>query len=601
MQVFLNHLIIILIATIVFVPLFKRLGLGAVVGYLVAGYFLGPYGLALIAEVQSIMHLSEFGIVLLLFLIGLELSLSRLWEMRHSIFTLGTVQVGLGALVFIGILWPFLQPLNKSIVISLGLVLSSTPMALQLINERGLHQSPAGKQAFSLLLFQDLAIIPMLAILPLLSPIQVETGAKNNWYEFALIIGAIFGIIFAGRFLLRPLFRIIASTGLREIFTAFSLLIVFGVAMLMHSLGLSMGLGAFLAGVLLSESEYKHAIEVDIEPFKGLLLGVFFISIGMALDFDLISTNLELILSLTLAALFLKIALFLIVAKLGRIDRNQSLIFSLVLCQIGEFAFVLFNIAHVQNILDKNELGIASSIVALSMVLNPILIIVFESWKKFARKNTPKKYDAVDDNSPHIIIAGFGRMGQIVGRILNAYNIPIAVLESNPTQIDLVRKFGYTIYYGDATRVDLLEQAGLRRAKAIVIAVDKHESVLKIIHIVRAIHPNLPIIARAASRGSAFDLIDLGINKPVRETFHSALILAVQTLEQCGFSKSEAEAIVYKFQERDEAHVLQATELRRQGGEKALIAFAAEIRSQLATAMQEDESLKPLIAENKTN
>ncbi|MBP9707167.1 MAG: cation:proton antiporter [Oligoflexales bacterium] len=601
MQVFFNYLIIILVATIIFVPLFKRLGLGAVVGYLIAGYFIGPYGLALIAEVESIMHLSEFGIVLLLFLIGLELSLSRLWQMRHSIFTLGALQVGLGALIFVLILWPFLPTLNKSVVISLGLVLSSTPMALQLINERGMHQSPAGRQAFSLLLFQDLAIIPILAILPLLSPIQIEAGVKDNWYEFALIIGAIAGMVFAGRFLLRPLFRIIAGTGLREIFTAFSLLIVFGVALMMHKLGLSMGLGAFLAGVLLSESEYKHAIEVDIEPFKGLLLGVFFISIGMALDFDLISSNLELILALTLAALLIKIALFLLIAKLGRIEKNQSLIFSLVLCQIGEFAFVIFNLAHIQNILDKRELGIASSIVALGMVINPILIIIYENWQRLTQKFAPKKYDSVDDKGPHIIIAGFGRMGQIVGRVLNAYNIPIAVLESNPTQIDLVRKFGYKVFYGDATRLDLLEQAGLRRAKALVIAVDKHESVLKIIHIVKTITPNLPIIARASSRGSAFDLIDLGIHHPVRETFHSALILAVQTLEQCGFSKSEAEAIVKKFQERDEAHVLQAAELRREGGEKALIAFAAEIRNQLATAMQEDEGLKPLIAENKSH
>jgi glutathione-regulated potassium-efflux system ancillary protein KefC len=580
---------VLLLATIIAVPLFKRLGLGAVVGYLIAGIILGPEVTRLIPDVETVMHFSEFGVVLLLFLIGMELSVKRLWTMRRSILGVGSLQVGSAVILITGLLYLSGIDFSKSLVFAMGASLSSTAIAMQLLGERGLHQTPAGKQGFSILLFQDLAIIPMLAVLPLLSNSVSPASEGSGWLEFAKIVGALGGIVFAGRYLLRPVFRIVAGTGIREVFTAFSLCIVLGVSLLMHEIGLSMGLGAFLAGVLLAESEYKHAIEVDIEPFKGLLLGIFFMSVGMSLDLTLLLTQPGLILGLTLAVLIVKILLFLGIGKVSALNTKELGLFALILCQVGEFAFVLFNLAFTQEILTQREMGIASAVVAMSMILSPLLLLGLEMANKRSSQGQVKAFDEISGEQRAVLIAGFGRVGQVVGRMLNAHDIPVTVLEHDPTQIDLVRKFGFKVFYGDASRLDLLEQANIKNARLLVVAVENPDAAMKIIHLVKEHFPKIPILARARNRGHAFDLIDLGIEKPVRETFDGALHLSTQALVHCGLTRYSAHRAMLKFRSHDERFLQESAVMRKEGGEKALVAFASQIRSQLSDVMSQDK------------
>lgn len=543
----LSNALIYLAAAVLIVPLAKRLGLGAVLGYLLAGVAIGPWGFGLIEEVDDILHFSEFGVVLLLFLIGLELEPKRLWAMRKPIFGSGAAQVlGVaGALALAGLLagvdW------KVALIAGLGLSLSSTAIALATLDERNLKGTPTGSASFAILLFQDIAAIPMIAVVPLLG-VAAAGQADGGWEQalkVALVIGA---LVLSGRYLVRPALRAIAKSGLREIFTAFSLLLVIAIALVMQSVGLSMALGAFMAGVLLADSEYRHALETDLEPFKGLLLGLFFIAVGMSVDFGVFLAQPWLILGLVAAFLAIKIGVLLLLAKGIGIARSQRALFAFLLSQGGEFAFVVFGAAQAARVFTGNVASVLIVVVALSMVCTPLLLILHDRFiaPRF-RGDQRRAPDAIDANQDHVIIAGFGRFGQIVGRLLTANKVSLTVLDHDPDQIDLVRKFGSKVFYGDATRVDLLHAAGAAHARALVVAIDDIDDSLRLVDAVRHAFPALTIMARARNVTHYYDLMDRGVQVIERETFESALMLGRQVLQQLGFGAYRARQAAYKF------------------------------------------------------
>ncbi len=536
-----------LAAAVVAVPIAKRLGLGAVLGYLLAGIAIGPFGLRLIGDVQDTLHFSEFGVVLLLFLIGLELEPKRLWAMRRPIFGGGSAQVlgvaaALGAAALaVDIDW------KVALIGALGLSLSSTAIALATLDERNLKGTPTGSSAFSILLFQDIAAIPMIAIVPLLGVAAAATDG-GGWLGALRIVGVIVAIIFGGRFLVRPALRVIAKSDLREIFTAFALLLVIAIALLMQWVGLSMALGAFMAGVLLADSEYRHALETDLEPFKGLLLGLFFIAVGMSVDFGVFMAQPWLILGLVAAFLVIKTAVLFGLARVIGIPSSQRALFAFLLSQGGEFAFVVFGAAQKARVLDDNAASILIVVVALSMVTTPLLLIAYDKLiaPRF-RSGKTRADDAIEANDDHVIIAGFGRFGQIVGRLLTANQIPLTVLDHDPDQIDLVRKFGSKVFYGDATRVDLLHAAGAAHARALVVAIDDIDDSLQLVDAVLHAFPDLKIMARARNVTHYYDLMDRGVTIIQRETFESALMLGREVLCELGFGAWRARQAAQKF------------------------------------------------------
>lgn len=539
--------LIYLLAAVVAVPIAKRLGLGAVLGYLLAGIAIGPWGLRLIDQVEDILHFSEFGVVLLLFLIGLELDPKRLWSLRRPIFGWGGAQVGIvaGALCIAGLLlgagW------KTALIAALGLSLSSTAIALATLAERNLMATPAGSAGFAILLFQDMAAIPMIAVIPLLGAVAVE-GRSPGWLAALQAAAVIAGLIVGGRYLMRPVLRIIAKTGMREIFTAFALLLVIGIGLLMQWVGMSMALGTFLAGVLLAESEYRHALESDLEPFKGLLLGLFFIAVGMSVDFGVLLAQPLVVLGLVAAFLSIKIAVLYGLGKRFGIPRGQQALFAFLLSQGGEFAFVVFGAAATAHVFTPEISSLLVLVVALSMVATPLLLVLYDKViapRHRAAKKRPD--DAIETQEDHVIIAGFGRFGQIIGRLLHANRIGLTVLDHDPDQIDLLRKFGFKVFYGDATRIDLLHAAGAAKARALVVAIDNIEDSLALVDAVKREFPDLPILARARNVTHYYDLMDRGVTLIERETFDAALQLGRQTLQQLGFGAYQAREAAMKF------------------------------------------------------
>jgi glutathione-regulated potassium-efflux system ancillary protein KefC len=536
-----------LAAAVLIVPIAKRLGLGAVLGYLLAGIVIGPWGLGFIAEVEDILHFSEFGVVLLLFLIGLELEPKRLWAMRQPIFGSGAAQV-LGvaaalaaAAMLAGVDW------KVAVIGALGLSLSSTAIALATLDERNLKGTATGTVSFSILLFQDIAAIPMIAVVPLLGVANLPTG-EPGWLRALKVAAVIGALVLSGRYLVRPALRAIAKTGLREIFTGFSLLLVIAIALLMQSVGLSMALGAFMAGVLLADSEYRHALETDLEPFKGLLLGLFFIAVGMSVDFGVFLAQPWRILGLVLAFLTIKIAVLYLLARRFDIPPAQRALFAFVLAQGGEFAFVVFGAAQTARVFNDNVAAMLIVVVALSMVCTPLLLILYDKLiaPRF-RVDRTREADPIEANQDHVIIAGFGRFGQIVGRLLTANQVSLTVLDHDPDQIELLRKFGSKVFYGDATRIDLLHAAGAAHARALVVAIDDIDDSLRLVDAVRVAFPDLPILARARNVTHYYDLMDRGVNMIERETFESALMLGRQVLQQLGFGAYRARQAAQKF------------------------------------------------------
>ncbi|MEQ1515358.1 MAG: glutathione-regulated potassium-efflux system protein KefC [Usitatibacteraceae bacterium] len=536
--------LIYLAAAVICVPIAKRLGLGAVLGYLIAGALIGPWGLRFIEDVESTMHFSEFGVVLMLFVIGLELEPKRLMSMRKSVFGGGSLQLALcglalaGGALLLGMDW------KAALVVGAAMALSSTAIAVATMTERNSLPTPTGQAGFAILLFQDIAAIPLLAIVPLLGA-QTVANPDPGWMNALKAFGAIAAVIVIGLYLTRPLLRIIAATDLREVFTAFALLLVIGISQVMLLAGLSMGLGAFLAGVLLASSEYRHALETDIEPFKGLLLGLFFISVGMAIDFGLLLNKPGMVAVLVFGFLAIKVVTLWIVARILQINNKQRWLFAILLSQGGEFAFVVFGASRVAGVLSKEWEALLTMAVALSMATTPLLLIAHDWWMARAEcakggKGGKDDADVIDEKDAPVIIAGFGRFGQIVGRLLLANGARAVVLDHDPDQIELLRKFGTKVFYGDATRLDLLHAAGAKNATLLVNAIDYVEDNLKLTDIVREHFPTLKIVARARNVNHYIQLRQRGVEIVEREMFESALLAGRHALEALGYDRFRA-------------------------------------------------------------
>jgi glutathione-regulated potassium-efflux system ancillary protein KefC len=537
----LSDAIVYLAAAVVCVPLASRAKLGSVLGYLAAGCIIGPFGLRFVEDPESTLHFAEIGVVLMLFVIGLELDPSHLWKLRRSVFGGGAMQLlacavplGLGLLA-LGLPW------QGALVAGLALGLSSTAVAMQTMAEKSLLSSEVGKTSFAILLFQDIAAIPLLAMVPLLAErAPGDAASGSGWLGAAKVLGAVTAVFVIGRFLTRPILRILADTGLREVFTGFSLLLVLGIAQIMASVGISMALGAFLAGVLLAGSEYRHALESDIEPFKGLLMGLFFIAVGMSIDFGLMTHRPLFVLALVLGFQLLKVvALRLVAGPLG-VGTAQRWLIAALLAQGGEFAFVVFGVARSAKLLPGDWDALLTLAVALSMALTPLLMILHDKLVLSRQQSQAREADEVVDEGTPVIIAGFGRFGQIVGRLLFASGVQATVLDHDPDTIELLKRFKFRVYYGDATRLDLLHAAGASHAKLLVVAIDDPEASVRLVENVREHFPALKIVARARNVGHWQRLRSLGVEVVERETFESAITVGRHALEALGVRAYDA-------------------------------------------------------------
>jgi glutathione-regulated potassium-efflux system ancillary protein KefC len=543
--------LIYLAAAVICVPIAARLGLGSVIGYLLAGAAIGPWGLKLVGDVHETLQLAEFGVVLLLFVIGLELEPRRLIEMRKEVFGGGLLQVTLCGLALAAGLLAFGLSWQAAWVAGSALALSSTAIAVQTMTERNEIATPMGRTAFGILLFQDVAAIPLLAVVPLLGP-MAEAADETGWSRFGIAFAAVAGVIVIGRYLTRPVLRLIARVDVREVFTAFTLLLVIGIAQLMTLAGLSMALGAFLAGVLLAGSEYRHALEADIEPFKGLLLGLFFIAVGMSVDFGLLGTRPGTVALLVGAFLAVKLAMLWVVARAMGVVPRQRALFAILISQGGEFGFVVFASARGAGILTREWEALLTVSVALSMAATPLLLLAYDKLQAMRECKEARKDDAIDMEAP-VIIAGFGRFGQIVGRMLFANGIRAVVLDHDPEQIEVLRRFGFRIFYGDATRIDLLEAAGAKRARLLVNAIDDIEASLKLVDRVREHFPGLAIVARARNVTHYRELRERGVEVAERETFESALKVGRSALEALGVDRFRAREMAETFRRNNVA------------------------------------------------
>ena len=569
-QSFLFQALIYLAAAVIMVPLAKKLGLGSVLGYLLAGIVIGPSILGFVGtEGDDIMHFAEFGVVMMLFLIGLELEPELLWKLRRPIVGLGGLQVLLTAALIGGIATFFGLPWQQAVAVGLILSLSSTAIVLQTLNEKGQMKTVAGQSSFSVLLFQDIAVIPMFALFPLLATLPQIQSAEGHgsesfvhnlpgWIHALVVLAAVCLVVLAGRYLVRPLFRLIASTHLREMFTATALLIVVGIAVLMTQVGLSPALGTFLAGVVLANSEYKHELESDIDPFKGLLLGLFFIAVGASIDFSLIQQQPLLIISLVLLLMFVKAIVLFILGKIFRLGLDQNLSFSLALCQVGEFAFVLFSFSTQDGILPQTTVDILVAVVAMSMALTPLLLLMNDKvlQPRFGtrQKEEDKEADGIDEQAG-VIIAGFGHFGSTIGRFLRAHHIQTTLLDHDADRVQLLRRMGFKVYYGDASRYDLLEAAGAAKAKLIVIAVGDAEKRLEMIETIKKHFPNLRMLVRAGNRYDAYDLMNAGMLHVYRETIDTSLRVGVDVMRFLGHRTYTAQRAARSFLKMDEANL----------------------------------------------
>jgi monovalent cation:proton antiporter-2 (CPA2) family protein len=586
---FLQQALVYLAAGVIAVPLCKRLGLGSVLGYLIAGVVIGPWGLRLIADPQTVLQFSEFGVVLLLFLIGLELNPQRVWALRRAIFGLGGVQVVVTIAAVAAIAVALGQPLAVGAIAGMGIAMSSTAIGLATLTEKNLLRTPGGQASFAVLLFQDLSVIPLLLVVGVLGG-DAETF---QWMDLAKAIGMIALLIAAGRVLVRPVLRYVAEARLREVFVGFSLLVVLGTAALMEWVGLSMALGAFLAGVMLADSEYRHELELDIDPFKGLLLGLFFMAVGMSIDVGLFLRSPLLVLGLALGVMVLKIIILYPMAQgFGYCNRADAGVFAVALSQAGEFAFVLF--AAASSILSKETTAILNAAVAVSMLTTPFAFMAYERFLK-REQRVERAPDTINESNP-VIVAGFGRFGQVVVRVLRGLGIGATVIDHDPGQIDTVRRFGWKAYYGDATRIDLLESAGAASAKLLLVAIDDPEAAMQTVKRVRQRFPQLALVVRARSRTDAYEYAEMGV-PAVREVFGSALDAAALTLSILGFGETEVERIVKRFKEYDEAQIPRAAPHRRDI--KKLVELTEQGRRDIAELLA-SEALAAPKAEEKT-
>lgn len=575
---FLLQAAIYLASAIILVPIFKRLGLGSVLGYLIAGILIGPFSLQLIADPEHVLHFAEFGVVLMLFLIGLELESQKVWELRKLLFGLGGMQVTLTIAVVAGIarLLHFSWP--EAVIIGMGVAMSSTAIGLTALIEKKLLRTPGGQAAFATLLFQDLSVIPLFMVLAFIAPHKTASGF--DLWAVTQSIAVIAAIVLASKTVLRPIMRIVAQTGMREVFVAFSLLLVIAVSLAMASVGLSMALGTFLAGVLLADSEYRYELRLDIEPVKGLLLGLFFISVGMTVDLALVAAQPLMIFGFALLIVATKVLILMGLGQVFHYSLRDKLLFGAAISQIGEFAFVIFGVALTQDSLSRETYNILNAIVAVSMLVTPILLLLYDRFLNLQCGERPQ--DAIPENNA-VIIAGFGRFGQIVSRVLIAKGITPTLIDNDPNQVDLTRQFGWRCYYGDASRLDVLEEAGIAEAKLLVIAVNDSAAALDMAKLVKERWPGVTIVARARSRTDAFDLRELDLN-PIRETFYSSLEAARQALMAMGEPASAAGRIIKQFEKHD-MEQLEAT-LKIRHDRKALSSVMEQGRQDLKTLLE---------------
>jgi monovalent cation:proton antiporter-2 (CPA2) family protein len=597
-----------LCAAVIAVPIAKRLGLGSVLGYLIAGIVIGPVIGLVGSETQDIQHFAEFGVVMMLFLVGLELEPRMLWEMRHRLIGLGGLQV----LVTVTLIsaGAFLLAIDWRTALAIGLIfsLSSTAIVLQSLNEKGLTTTEGGRSSFSVLLFQDIAVIPMLALIPLLALPElagsgIEPGVDHGheslvaglpgWAYALVVLAAVSIVIFGGHFLSRPMFRFIAESRLREVFTASALMLVIGIALLMSLVDLSPALGTFLAGVVLANSEFRHELESDIEPFKGILLGLFFITVGAGIDFSVLSADLALILGLTLGVMFLKALVLFMLAKLFRLNSRDGWLFTLSLAQAGEFGFVLLSFSTQNNVIPIELSKILSLVVALSMLFTPALFILYE--KLFLASDSADKALEADniDEQGSVIIAGVGRFGQIINRLLVACNIQTIVLDHEPSMIDTVRKFGVKTFYGDASRPDLLHAAGIENASLFIIAIDDRSRAVEMVEHVRRHHPQVKIIARAFDVGHLYLLKKAGADLAVREVFEGSIETAAEALKMLGRHPFTVEKMINNFRAHDYAGLDQLYELWDEDEE------FSKNRAYMARVKEHGETLKEILKKDR--
>lgn len=591
---FLFNVFVFLASASIMVPLASRFKLGSVLGYLVVGILIGPFGLKLIANSEQIMHFAEFGVIMMLFLIGLELEPHTLWALRKLIVGLGGLQVACttAALTATGVMLGY--EWRSSLAVGMALALSSTALVLQMLQEKNILKTAEGEASFAVLLFQDIAVIPILIIMPLLAN---QTGIKLNmneavlvaqmpkWMHALLVTGVIGAVILTGHYLSRHLFYIIAKTNLREVFTAFSLALIVGIALLMETIGVSPALGAFIAGVVLASSEYKRTVEADIQPFKGLLLGLFFISVGMGMNFSLFSQQATLLIAAVLTLMLIKGLVLFTLGLAFDLSKLQTIGFAFALSQGGEFGFVLFQYADATKVLNHTASGFFTLAVAISMITTPFLMLLYHRYvvPQFMSTLPHREYDKID--SKHgIILAGYGRFGQIIGRFLNGENIPITVLEKNPQQIELLRKYGYKGYFGDASRLDILKSAGIDKAKLLIVSVGNADANLEIVKLAKHHFPHLIVFARARNRRHAYELHKAGVNYFKRELFDSSLSVTKEILKFLDYSQEDIERKAQTFQEHDEAVLLKSFEFFEE--ELELINFARQATGELERILQ---------------
>lgn len=597
-----------LLASVIAVPVAKRLGLSSVLGYLVAGILIGPFVLGFVGkEGEDVMHFAEFGVVLMLFLIGLELEPSLLWRLRGPILGLGGMQVGVTILVVMGIALACGLPWQMSLVVGMALALSSTAIVLQTLQEKELTKTTGGQSAFSVLLFQDMAVIPMLALVPILATLEKSSGGDHGshghddknvfvdwlshqapWVNTILVMLAVVAIVVAGTYLIRPLLRAIARTRVRETFTAFALLLVIGIALLMTWLGVSPALGTFLAGVVLANSEYRHELESDIEPFKGILLGVFFISVGASIDFSLIVAKPFIIAGIVAGLILCKATVLFFVGGVGKLAKGQRVFFALALAQGSEFAFVLLGFSLTSGALTPDLVQMLVAGVAISMAMTPLILLLEEKMIRPRLENPEeekKQPDEIDESAP-VILAGFGRFGNFVGRMLQSQRIPVTVIDHDSDHIEFLRKLGIKAYFGDVLRPDLLESAGAAEAKLLVIAIEDPEKTSALVEVAKKHFPDLKILARAADRPHLYELIREEVDFAIHQHSGSAVEMGAEVLKQLGYRGNKAARAARWFFQYDAQVARDLAAVRSEEGEKAYI---CRVRERLANLEEEFE------------
>jgi glutathione-regulated potassium-efflux system ancillary protein KefC len=588
-----NVFVFLVIACII-VAIAGRFRLGSVLGCLAAGALVGPYGLGFVDDPAEIMHFAEFGVIMMLFLIGLDLEPKTLWRLRKSLVGLGGFQMAgtTAAFAGIGLLLGF--PWQDSVVVGMALALSSTALVLQMLEEKGLMKTAAGESSFSVLLFQDIAVIPILVALPLMAGHKAHLAMHQSalshmpgWAQTLIIAGVIIAIVVAGRFLSRPVFYFLAKSNLREVFTAMSLALVVGITLLMEKLGVSPALGAFIAGMVLANSEYRHTLETDIQPFKGLLIALFFISIGMGINITLLTGNPWWVLGAFIGLMLIKGGILWGLGHAFGLRGAQKAMFAGALAQGGEFSFVLFQYAGGLSILDKEQIAFLNLAVTLSMMATPLAMIIVDKFviPHFMVPLPKREYDKITETGS-VIIAGYGRFGQIIGRFLTAQGVKVVVLEENPDQIEQLHKFGAQAYFGDASRLDLLRSAGAEKAKLLVVAIDNADKGLEIVKLAKANFPNLKVYARARNRRHAYELFKAGVDYYRREVFDSSLRMGKDIMKVLGVSESDVEHRAHLFMEHDEKTLHRSFAFFEK--ESELISFSRQATGELQQILQED-------------